>query len=95
MWYNKTCQQEKILPPKESTKNEHYPKAINSGSKKSVLQKNPQARSKNPATRKKRKRANKKNPPNPKGAKSSSASEIHPLTMADILDIVAVVTDAN
>jgi len=85
----------KDLPPKESTKNGHPQKAIISSSKKSALQKNPQAGSKNPAIRKKRKRANKKNPPNSKRAKPSSASEIHPLTMANTLAIVAAVPDAN
>jgi len=51
-------QAKKMLPPKKSAKSGLPPKATNSGSKRSALQKNSPAGSKNPVTRKKRKREN-------------------------------------
>ena len=57
--------------------------------------KDPPAGNQNPVVGKKRKSPNNKTPLNPKRTKETSNSEVHPLTMADIPDIVAAVADAN
>ena len=84
-------QTKRTLPSKKG----HPPKATNSSGKRTAPQTNPPAGNNNPATGKKRKGTDNKNPPNLKRAKTTSAAEVRPLTMADILDIVAAVADAN
>ena len=85
----------KTLPPNKSAKKGHTPEATTSNGKTKALQKDPPAGNQNPVVGKKRENPNNKTPPNPKRTKKTSNSEVHPLTTADIPDIVAAVAGAN
>ena len=78
-----------------SAKQGHTLEATTSNGKTKALRKDPPAGNQNPVVGKKRKSPNNKTSPNPKRMKEISNSEVHPLTTADILDIVAAVANVN
>ena len=87
---NKLAKKTQTLPPNKSVK-----KMLPPNKSAKAPRKDPPAGNQNPVVGKKRKSPNNKTPSNPKLAKETSNSEVHPLTMADIPDIVTAVADAN
>ena len=88
------------MPPHSKTKKTSPPnklakKTLPSNKSAKAPRKDLPVGNQNPVVGTKRKGPNSKTPSKPKRAKESSISEVHPLTTADIPDIVAAVANTN